>query len=126
MAVDNEGNHAISDINTVFVGVLDDFDEQPQLGSINPTLDAAPLRISLSRRSGRRTAEGVVSITSIAGLPQSTLENLVADQVIRFTDGTQTSSEYTISMITEDGDLEVNGDVSAEDEVILLGKPKLK
>ena len=70
MAVDNEGNHAISDINTVFVGVLDDFDEQPQLGSINPTLDAAPLRISLSRRSGRRTAEGVVSITSIAGLPQ--------------------------------------------------------
>ena len=126
MAVDNEGNHAISDINTVFVGVLDDFDEQPQLGSIKPTLDAAPLRISLSRRSGRRTAEGVVSITSIAGLPQSTLENLVADQVIRFTDGTQTSSEYTIALITEDGALEVNGDVSAEDEAILLGATQIE
>lgn len=126
MAMDNEGNHAISDINTVFVGVFEDFDEQPQIGSIKPTLDAAPLRISLSRRSGRRTAEGVVSITSIAGLPQSTLENLVADQVIRFTDGTQTSSEYTISMITEDGTLEVNGDVSAEDEAILLGATQIE
>jgi hypothetical protein len=126
MAVDNEGNHAISDINTVFVGVSEDFDEQPQLGSINPTLDAAPQSISLSRRSGRRTAEGVVSITSIAGLPQSTLENLVVDQVIRFTNGTQTSSEYTVALITEDGALEVNGDVSADDQAILLGASQIE
>jgi hypothetical protein len=131
MAVDNEGNHAISDINTVFVGVLDDFDEQPQLGgTIDPGVEelssGLPLSISLSRRSGRRTIEGVVSFTSIAGLPQSTLKNLAPDQVIKFSNGNQVTEEYTVAQIAEDGVLEVIGDVSVADEKILISATKIE
>ena len=131
MAVDNEGNHAISDINTVFVGVLEDFDEQPKLGgTIDPSLDdltpELPLKIKLSRRAGRRTAEGVVSITSIAGLPQSTLNDIARDQRIKFSNGSQTSAEYTVSEITDDGALEVFGDVSPADEAILISATQIE
>ena len=126
MVVDNEGNHAISDIQTVLIGSEENFSEIPQIVQLKPAIDTTPLSLQVNRRSGRRTAAGPISITSIEGIPLEILENFVADQVISFSDGRVSTGEYSIAEITENGILELHGDMSENDETILSSAIKIE
>lgn len=116
LARDNEGNFAISDIEKVNVGGVGEFNETPQLGSFTPSI---ALSLNISRRAGRRNADLPSSVTSIEGMPEDILSKLVAGEIIRFSTESDMTAEYVIKQITNDGALELNGNMSIEDEQIL-------
>ena len=115
MAKDNEGNHAISDVNTVFVGVFDDFDELPQLSSLNPELKPVSQGLSISRE----TVDGLGVISSIHGLPYETLQNCALGEIIRLSSDLDFTNKYSIYQIMDDGTLKLHGDITPEDEIML-------
>ena len=65
MARDNEGNYALSEIQHTSVSTVDEFSQQPVIGSLFPTTSGRVDYVTVVQKSGRRTQDGSSIYTPI-------------------------------------------------------------
>ena len=84
MARDNEGNYALSEIQHTSVSTLDEFSQQPVIGSLFPTTSGKVDYVTVIQKSGRRTQDGSGIYTLISGLNSNYVDELIVGQNVRF------------------------------------------
>ncbi|MEC7800718.1 MAG: Ig-like domain-containing protein [Verrucomicrobiota bacterium] len=115
MAKDNEGNYAISEIQKTTINSVDEFSQSPNLGSLYPSASGSASALTVIRRSGRRTQDGLQAYTLISGFNSNFLDELTSGQVIRFERDGQMTNEYTVSQINNNNELEIVGELTPTD-----------
>ena len=126
MARDNEGNYALSEIQHTSVSTLDEFSQQPVIGSLFPTTSGKVDYVTVVQKSGRRTQDGSGIYTLISGLNSSYVDELIVGQNVRFQQGSKISNAYKIAYINNNGSFEIEGSLHPDDLEMLSSPAELQ
>ncbi|MEC7800457.1 MAG: Ig-like domain-containing protein [Verrucomicrobiota bacterium] len=122
IAKDNEGNYGISNRQTFQVNNTVTGIDTPVLGSTFPNVTGETLSFTEERRLGRRST-GVSEkkdYTVIKGFNTLFLNQLAKDQIVRFSvSDSITEKTYTVSEITSDKELVLEGNMTDADKSLL-------
>ena len=122
IAKDNEGNYGISNRQTFQVNNTVTGIDTPVLGSTFPNITGETLSFTEERRLGRRSS-GVSEkkdYTVIKGFNTLFLNQLAKDQIVRFSvSDSITEKTYTVSEVTSDKELVLEGNMTDADKSLL-------
>ena len=87
---------------------MDEFSQQPVIGSLFPTTSGKVDYVTVVQKSGRRTQDGSGIYTLITGFDSNYLDELSVGQDVRFQQDSKTSNAYKIAFINNGGSFEID------------------